>query len=116
MSVSHHHAHGPSDTASVVLDIGGPIGALILRAGAADLGREIEISRVPAPGAPAPVRTHSMVRERLTEPRTYDAVYPDLHEGRYTIWADASTPAGTVTITGGQISTFTLIPAELAAQ
>lgn len=102
------HNHGPSNTASVVLDIGGRIGALILRTDAACLGREIEISRSDRPGDAAAPRTHSMVRERLTEPRTYDAVYPDLHEGDYTIWADESTPAGFVNVTGGQISTFTL--------
>ena len=107
-SAAHHHLHGPSATGSVMLELGGVIGALILKAGPAHLGREIEISRLPEAGEPAPARTHSMVRERLTDPPTYDAVYPDLHEGGYTIWADATTPAGTVTVTGGRISTFTL--------
>ena len=102
-----NHLHGPSAAASVILDIGGTIGALILHADAAHLGREIEISRDPGAGEPEPVRTHSMVRERHTHPATYDAVYPDLREGDYTVWADAETPAGTVTIVGGQISTFT---------
>lgn len=106
MSHPHtHHSHGPSATASVVLDIGGDIGALILQADAAHLGREIEISPIARDGAPTPARTHSMVRERRTTPPTYDAVYPDLREGEYVIWHDQDTPAGTVTITGGQIST-----------
>ena len=103
-----HHLHGPSATGSVVLDLGGSIGALILEADAARLGEEIEISRVTAEGEPPAPRTHSMVRERRTDPPSYDAVYPDLYEGEYTIWADPTTPAGTVTITGGQISKFTL--------
>lgn len=100
-----HHLHGPSAPASVVLDIGGEIGALILQADAAHLGREIEISPVPRPNGPEPVRTHSMIRERRTTPPTYDAVYPDLHAGEYTVWR-ADEPAGTVTITGGQITFF----------
>lgn len=103
-----HHAYGPSLTASVVLDIGATIGALLLEADATHLGREIEISLVPREGAPEPTRTHSMVRERLTIPPTYEAVYPDLEEGEYTIWHDPTTPAGTITITGGQISRFAL--------
>ena len=104
-----HHLYGPSSTASVVLDIGGSIGALILNADAARLGEEIEISRVTPEGEPPAPRTHSMVRERRTDPPSYDAVYPDLHAGDYTIWADPTTPAGGITITGGQISRFTLV-------
>lgn len=108
MTYAHsHHLHGPSATASVVLEIGGSVGALILRADAAHLGREIEISPLARDGEPEPARTHSMVRERHTDPPTYDAVYPDLQEGEYTVWRDKGAPAGTVTITGGQISTYT---------
>ena len=99
-----HHNHGPSATASVILEIGGTIGALILETDAEHLGREIEISRIPRSDEPELSRTHSMVRERHTEPPTYHAVYPDLQEGEYIIWRDQDTPAGTVTITGGQIS------------
>ena len=94
------HNYGPSPMASVVMNLGGDIGALIIEAGAGQLGAEIEIS--PAGGG---VRTHSMVRERLTVPDPrYDAVYPDLTAGRYTIWRDAQTPAATVTVHGGQIT------------
>ncbi|MBR7830910.1 hypothetical protein KDK95_31690 [Actinospica sp. MGRD01-02] len=108
MSHAHtHHHYGPSSTASVVLDIGGDIGALILQSDASHLGREIEISPVSRQGEPASVRTHSMVRERHTTPPTYDAVYPDLREGEYVIWHAQDTPAGTVTITGGEISIYT---------
>lgn len=102
-----HHLHGPSAPASVVLDIGGEIGALILQADAAHLGREIEISPVAPDGEPEPVRTHSMIRARHTSPPTYDAVYPDLREGQYTIWRDRDEAAGTVSIVGGEISVYT---------
>jgi hypothetical protein len=113
MTMSHahdltHHQHGPSATASVVLDIGGSIGALILQADATRLGEEIEISRHTPDGEPPAPRTHSMVRERRTDPPSYDAVYPDLHAGDYTVWADPVTPVGTFSITGGAITRFRL--------
>jgi hypothetical protein len=101
----NEHNHGPSAVGSVVLNLGGDIGALIIQAEADLLGVEIDIS--PLDGTGPTLRTHSMVRERQTVPQPrYDAVYPDLPAGRYTIWHDAHTPAGTVTITGGQITTF----------
>jgi hypothetical protein len=109
--------HGPSPAGSVVLNLGENIGALILQADATLLGAEIEISPVDPDGHHVrPRRTHSMVRERHTLPHPrYDAVYPDLEAGRYTIWRDADTPGATVTITGGQITTHTLAHAQEAA-
>ncbi|GAA2037971.1 hypothetical protein GCM10009839_44260 [Catenulispora yoronensis] len=104
----NQHNYGPSAAASVVLDLGGTIGALIIEAGPEHLGTEIEISPfIPDPDDRHVHRTHSMVRERLTSPRTYDAVYADLRAGVYTIWRDAHTPAATVTVVGGQISRYT---------
>jgi hypothetical protein len=110
------HNHGPSPAGSVVLNLGENIGALILEADATLLGAEIEISRADLGGEHARShRTHSMVRERHTVPNPrYDAVYPDLQAGRYTIWRDADAPGATVTIVGGQITTHTLARAELA--
>ena len=34
----------------------------------------------------------------------YCLVYPSLTEGEYTIWTDETTPAGTATIVGGEIT------------
>jgi hypothetical protein len=97
--------HGPSRAGSVVLDLGTGIGALILDAPAELNGREIEIS--PADGRPGSPRTHSLVRERRTGAGTgYAAVYPGLAEGAYIIWRDAETPAGTVTIDGGRVTSY----------
>jgi len=114
------HNYGPSAVGSVVLNLGEDIGALIIEADASLLGAEIEIS--PLDGLDGDGdgggggyqdhhhhRTHSMVRERHTLPHPrYDAVYPDLRAGRYTVWRDAHTPAATVTIAGGQITTLRL--------
>lgn len=102
--------HGPSAVGSVVLNLGGDVGALIIQADRHLLGAEIEISPVDDDSRPdQPRRTHSMVRERQTAPQPrFDAVYPDLQAGRYTIWHDATTPAAVVTIVGGQITTHKL--------
>jgi hypothetical protein len=104
--------YGPSPAASVVLNLGENIGALIIEADVDHLGVEIEISPLARDGEGERThshRSHSMVRERLTLPHPrYDAVYPDLNAGRYTIWRDAKTPEGTVTIAGGQITTYKL--------
>lgn len=106
MTASHDHRYGPSSTASVVLNLGEDIGALIIEADASLLGVEIEISPLPrGDEAAQAVRTHSMVRQRLTRPEpTYDAVYPDLKEGGYTIWSGPDTAAATVEISGGRIT------------
>jgi hypothetical protein len=97
------HVPGPSRAGSVMLDLGTGIGALILDAPAELNGREIEIS--PAGGGPGSPRTHSLVRERRTGAGAgYAAVYPSVAEGAYTIWRDAETPAATVTIHGGRVT------------
>ncbi|HEV3173656.1 MAG TPA: hypothetical protein VGZ32_25120 [Actinocrinis sp.] len=96
----HQHAYGPSSAGSVVLRLGGDVGALIIEAGPDRLGAEIEIS--PADGG---ARTHSMVRERLVDPHPcYHAVYPDLSAGRYHVWQNADSVAAEVEVLGGQIT------------
>jgi hypothetical protein len=98
----HQHAHGPSPAGSVVLRLGGDIGALIIETGPEQLGAEIEIS--PADGG---ARTHSMVRERLVDPRPhYDAVYPDLPAGQYVIWQGTDSVVAQVEVHGGQITWY----------
>ncbi|HEX3924160.1 MAG TPA: hypothetical protein VHY31_17885 [Streptosporangiaceae bacterium] len=48
-----------------------------------------------------------MVRERRTGAGvTYAAVYPGLRADDYTIWRDAVTPAGTVTVGGGRVTRY----------
>jgi hypothetical protein len=89
----------PSGAGTVVLNLGPGTGALILHTPAAMDGQEIEIS---LDGAR---RTHSQVRERRGGSSVrYAAVYPDLPAGSYTIWRDAATPATTITVTGGSVT------------
>ncbi|MEH1165608.1 phospholipase [Micromonospora sp. CPCC 205539] len=93
--------YGPSETGSVVLDLGGETGALIVYTGGDLHGREIEISR----GENR--RTHSAVRERRVRDGSFhSAVYPGLAAGIYTVWWDNDTPAGEVTVHGGGIAEF----------
>jgi len=93
---------GPSGPGTVVLELGEGIGALVLDAPAERRGHEIEIS--PSGGGH---RTHSLVRERRTgQGTTYAAVYPGLAAATYTVWLDDGTPAGKVTVRGGQVTRF----------
>jgi hypothetical protein len=95
---------GPSSAGSVVLNVGPGVGALVLNTPAGLDGDEIEIS---PDGDPAARRTHSQVRERRAGGSVlYAAVYPGLAAGHYTIWRDASTPAGSVTIDGGAVNSY----------
>ena len=92
---------GPSDNGSVVLDIGGDFGALILMAPESMLLDEIEISPVGDDVA----RTHVAIRERRGPGgRRWAAIYPRLAAGEYTVWTVRGEPADRVTITGGQVA------------
>jgi hypothetical protein len=99
-------ALGPSSAGSVVLELGGAVGVLVIEATAELHGREIEIS--PVDGTDHHQRrTHSLVRERGTAAGTsYAAVYPGVAAGPYTVWRDPDTPAGTVTIDGGRVTRY----------
>ena len=96
-----NHTYGPTSAGTVLLDLGADTGALVLYTPADLGGAEIEIS----PSTPGAVRTHAAVRPR-PGPRgmRYAAVYDGLAAGGYTIWRDHDTPAGTVTIHGGQVA------------
>jgi len=86
----------PSWDGSVVLDIGGDIGALILRTSPSLFGHEIDL----IPDDIATPHVHSAVRERRTsQGSSFAAVYPQLKEGSYTI--EGTTHR--LTIVGGHV-------------
>jgi hypothetical protein len=89
---------------SLALDISPATGALILHAPLELAGQEIEIS----PAGPLVTRrSQAMVRARPVDDGTgYAAIYPGLPAGRYTIWRDRATSAGTVTVQGGKVARF----------
>lgn len=88
-------------TGSVVLDIGGTIGALIIYTDGSQAGREIEIS----PLGQDTNRSHNVVHERLLNGRTiFAAVFPSVEQGRYTVWQTGSIPASEIEIEGGKVA------------
>jgi hypothetical protein len=91
----------PSTVGSVLLDVGGDIGALIVSALAGQCGEEIEL--VPrAAGVPL---THTEVRERrLPGGSVYAAVFPGVSSGAYGLRTDEGVEEAVV-ITGGEVTT-----------
>jgi hypothetical protein len=76
------HSLPPSWDGSVVLEIGGDVGALMLRTPPALNGVEIDLD----PDDATLPHTHSAVRERqLVNGVSYAAVYPNLKAGLYTV-------------------------------
>ena len=101
------HGHGHSDghetfgAGSMLLDIGGDFGALIIHTGPEHNEVEIEIS----PYDDGTARTHNQVHARHNQHGTsYSAVFPSVAAGEYTIWRQDDTPQGSVTIHGGQVT------------
>jgi hypothetical protein len=94
---------GPSYAGSVVLDIGGDTGALVIHTGSGMLGREIEVS--------GPVATHSVVRERLIPGGVrYAAVFPGLPAGSYRLSVHGHRDAlPTASVVGGQVAEVTCL-------
>jgi hypothetical protein len=94
--------YGPTEAGAVVLEIGADTGALILCTPADLADREIEISPASEPAR----RRHASVRQRRTRGGTsHAAIYDRLSPGTYTIWRNHATPAATITITAGQVTT-----------
>ncbi len=112
------------DEGTVLLDIGGDIGALILQTPEDLLGAEIEISPLSegaldvfqrdhphehTPGEPHvhhhPGRTHvAVLARRAPGGVQYVAIYPGLTTGDYQLWNVDGTPADVVHIVGGEIT------------
>jgi hypothetical protein len=87
---------------SLILDIGGDIGALIIHAGREMSETEIEIS----PGTnPSTHRSHNVVHARHgRRGMGYTAVFPSVPAGEYTIWHPKGAAKARVTVHGGQIT------------
>lgn len=92
---------GPTDDGTVVLDVGGDVGALVVTTDEGWVGTEIELSPVGAEGR----RRHVAVRERRGAGRSrFAAVFPALAAGDYVVWDKADRPVGRVTVVGGQVA------------
>lgn len=96
----HEHDVDRVHSESIVLDIGGEIGALILYTKPELRGKEIEVSR-----KGAEKRTHVEVLERLVDGETiFAAAYPDLVQGDYDMWGEDGEAVDSFTIKGGEIT------------
>lgn len=85
----------------VVLEIGEDIGALIVHAGAAMHGVEIEISR----SGEDENRSHKQVLERsLGGAPAHTAVFDGLPAGTYTLWTDGVARIRDVVVRGGEVA------------
>ena len=99
---THSPNLGPSTMGSVMLDIGGNSGALVIATGPEWHGREIEISRK---GQDSAVRTHVAVRARHVQDGVrYTAVFPSLPAGAYVIWRNRTEPGGAVVVAGATVT------------
>ena len=129
VSMSETSQLGPSNDGTVMIDIGGDIGALVIMTDESLLLAEIEISPEDASDAShdhghdhghdhdhdhahdhahdhghAPTRTHVAVRERRGPGGVrYAAIYPNLRQGSYTVYGLDGTPRDTVEIVGGEV-------------
>jgi hypothetical protein len=100
---SEHSQLGPSENGTVMLDIGGNIGALIITTTVSMLLAEIEVSHVDAD--PTAHRPHVAVRERRGPGGVqYAAIYPGLPAGEYVVWGLDGRPADKVEIAGGEVA------------
>ncbi len=85
----------------VVLDIGGDVGALIVRADADMHGVEVEIS----PAGDDLARSHREVLERSIDDRpAFTAVFDGLPAGAYTLWVGGEARTREVSVAGGSVA------------
>jgi len=112
-SHAHEHGHSHDHTAggecysarrhpeSVILDIGGQIGALIIRTDADMHAVEIEISATGHDDR----RSHKEVLEReINGQPAFTAVFDKVPEGSYTLWVDDVARMRGVVVTGGAVA------------
>ena len=110
-----------TDPGTVVLDIGGDVGALILLTPESLSGAEIEISPLSEGALDVfqrdhphehtehahhhhPDRTHvEVLPRRMPSGIRYAAVYPGLVGGTYQLWNVDGTPADVVHVVGGEV-------------
>jgi hypothetical protein len=96
----HRHPLGPTDEGTVVMDIGGDTGGLVVYAEADAVGVELDIFER---GAARPL-THTAIRERRSPSGLlYAGVYPGLPAGDYTVAGLGVRPATDVTVVGGTV-------------
>jgi hypothetical protein len=112
MSHDHHHDHPhhhplPASTeGSVVMEVGGDVGAVVVYAPDALAGREIEL----ALRGEERQFVHTEVRERqLPDGSIFAGVFPAVPAGEYTLLGVATLPALDVDVEGGHVAELTWV-------
>ncbi len=96
----HGIGSGHAASASVALDIGAGLGALVIYPEERWRDCEIEISRVDGDGR----RVHTGVHERRSQSGSVlTAIFGSLPAGDYVIWEDAESAAQTVKVPDGMV-------------
>jgi hypothetical protein len=91
------------ECASVLVEVGGDKGALVLYLDDGFRDQEVEISR-----AGSPRRVHTGVLDRRTAAGpVLAAVFGSLTAGSYVVWRDGTTPAAIVAVAGGLVTEWT---------
>ena len=111
MTHEHDHPHAPearlapSGHATVLLDVGDGVGALVVHTPAELNGVEIELARRNETCA----FTHTEVRERrLPEGSLFAGVFPAIVEGEYTLLGVDAQPGTSVEIRSGHVTEVAL--------
>jgi hypothetical protein len=106
----HHAAHStearlpPSTEGSVVMEVGGDVGALVVYAPDVLAGHEIEL----ALRGDDHQFVHTEVRERrLPDGTIYAGVFPAVPAGEYTLLSIHALPALDVSVEGGRVAELT---------
>jgi hypothetical protein len=98
----HEHHEDRPHPESVVLDIGGDIGAVILYTDADLRGREFEIGLRSTPDQ----HTHVEVLERIVDGASiFAATYYGLREGEYVLRSEDGSVLDEVMVKGGEVAT-----------
>lgn len=98
-----HHLEGPSEKGSVLVDIGGDVGAAIVRTPASLAGCEVEIRRCGTVWD----GTHVAVRARhVSEEVVHAGLFSGLQQGRYEVRlkGDDASPVVQLSVEGGRVS------------
>lgn len=104
-SHTHEHPLPPSGQGTVVLDIGGDVGALVVHATGELSGVEIELAR----RGERQAFVHTEVRERrLPDGTLYAGVFPAVVVGEYTLLGLHGGRDHEVTISSGRVTEVTL--------
>jgi len=89
---------------ALVLEIGEDVGAVVVYMGPSSEGKQLDLT--PA-GSPRSHHLHNVVRRRTTPAgdKVFAAVFPQVHEGIYWLWAEGPEPIAELAVVGGQVCT-----------